>query len=82
MEQFCEKWAIHLPAMFAKILLIFNDMSKTLKMVRTNMWFDGGNESFNAEAAPNNILGQGMLISIYNYKIRVFRLTFFKMFTT
>jgi hypothetical protein len=75
MEQFWEKWAIHLPAMFAKILLMFNDVSKTLKMVRIDMWFGGGNESFNTEAAPNNILGQGMLISINNYKIRVVRFT-------
>jgi hypothetical protein len=53
--------------MFAKNLLMFNDVSKTLKMVRTDMWFDSSNESFNAEVAPNNILVQGMLISIHNY---------------
>lgn len=82
MEQFWEKWAIHLPAMFAKILLMFNDVSKTLKMVRTDMRFDGGNESFNAEAAPNNILGQGMSISIYNYKKGVFRLTLLRCLPT
>jgi hypothetical protein len=52
MEQFREKWAICLPLMFAKNLLMFNDVSKTLKMVRIDMWFDGGNESFNAEVAP------------------------------
>lgn len=40
MEQFWEKLAIHLPAMFAKNMLMFNDVSKTLKMVRTDMWFD------------------------------------------
>ena len=27
------------------------------------MWFDGSNESFNTEVAPNNILVQEMLIS-------------------
>jgi hypothetical protein len=74
MEQFWEKWAIHLPAMFTKNLLMFNDVSKTLKMVRNDMWFDSSNESFNTEVAPNNILVQGILISIHNYKIRVFRL--------
>jgi hypothetical protein len=81
MEQFWEKWAIHLPAMFAKNLLMFDDVSKILKM-RTDMWFDRGNESFNAEVAPNNILVQGMLISIHNYKIRVFRLTLLKRLLT
>jgi hypothetical protein len=69
MEQFWEKWIIHLPVMFAKNLVMFSNVSKTLKMVRTDMWFDGSNESFNTEVAPNNILVQGMLISIYNYKI-------------
>jgi len=42
---------------------MFSNVSKTLKMVRTDMWFDGSNESFNTEVAPNNILVQEMLIS-------------------
>jgi hypothetical protein len=57
-------------------------VSKTLKMMRTDMWFDSGNESLNAEVAPNNILVQGMLISIYNYKIGVFRLTLLRCLPT
>jgi hypothetical protein len=82
MEQFWGKWAIYLPAMFAKNLLMLNDVSKTLKMARIDMWFDGGNESFNAEVAPNNIPVQGMLISIHNYITRVFRLTLLKCSST
>lgn len=50
--------------------------------MRTDMWFDGSNESLNAEVAPNYILVQGMLISIYNYKIRVFRLTLLRRLRT
>lgn len=75
MEQFWEKWAIHLPAMFAKNLVMCKDMSNSLKRLRIDMWFDGGNESFNAEVALNNILVQEMLISIPNYTIIVSRLT-------
>jgi hypothetical protein len=65
------KWTIHLPAMFAKNLVMFNDLSKTLKLARNDMWFDGGNESFKAEVPPNNILVQEMFISIHNYKLRI-----------
>ena len=75
MEQFWEKLAIPLPAMFAKTLVMFKDMSNSLERVRIDMWFDGGNESFNTEAALNNTLVQGMSISIQNYTIIVFRLT-------
>jgi hypothetical protein len=54
---------------------MFKDVPKTLKMVRTDMWFDGSNESFNPEVVLNNILVQGKLISVHHYKIIVLSLT-------
>jgi hypothetical protein len=39
-------------------------VSKSLKKVRLEIWFDGENESFNAEFMWNNNLVKGMSISI------------------
>jgi hypothetical protein len=75
MEQFGKNRLIIYQLCLQKNLVMFKDMSKTLKMVRTDTWFDSSNESFKLEVAPNNILVQGMLISIHNYKIIVLSLT-------
>jgi hypothetical protein len=75
MEQFQQECTVHLPAALAKNLVMFKNVSKSLKRVRTDKWFDGNNESFKAEVIQNNILVEGMLISIQNYKIIVFRFT-------
>jgi len=65
-EQLWQKKAL---LVLVKDHLVFQNVLKSLKNVRYEMWLDGENESFNAEFIHSNILAKRLLISIHTCKV-------------